>query len=250
MNTHRIAAWSGPRNISTAMMRSWENRPDTIVCDEPFYAHYLQETGLEHPGRDTVLAHHESNWKKVVEELTGPCNSPVYYQKHMTHHLLPNIDRAWLDNVTNIFLIRHPREMMTSLVKTIPNPTIEETGLPQQVALFELIRKTSNEVPIVIDSKDLLQQPKNMLSRLCKNLSIPFYDAMLSWPTGKRDSDGIWAPHWYASVEASTEFAPWKPKDTTLPPAFESMCLECTELYEQLAIHKMNPKDTTHAPII
>jgi hypothetical protein len=250
MNTLRIAAWSGPRNISTAMMRSWENRPDTLVCDEPFYAHYLQETGLDHPGRDSILERHESNWEKIVEELTGPCTSPVYYQKQMTHHLLPDIDRTWLANVTNIFLIRHPREMMTSLVKTIPNPTIDETGLPQQVALFEYICKSTGEIPLVLDSKDILLEPRTMLTMLCEKLSIPFYETMLSWPAGKRDSDGIWAPHWYGSVEASTGFAPWKPKDETLPPAFESMCLECTALYEQLTAHTLNPKDNTHAPNI
>ena len=250
MNTLRIAAWSGPRNISTAMMRSWENRPDTIVSDEPLYAHYLKMTGLDHPGRDEVLTQHESNWEKVVDDLTGPCTYPIYYQKHMTHHLLANIKRDWLLKVTNIFLIRHPREMMTSLIKTIPNPTIEETGLPQQLELFNFVQKATGKLPIVIQSKDILQQPEQMLRALCTKLAIPFHEQMLSWPSGKRDSDGAWAPHWYSSVESSTSFAPWKPKDEELPPAFENMCLKCIDIYEELAVHKMSPEGKEHAPNI
>ncbi len=250
MDTFRIATWSGPRNISTAMMRSWENRPDTIVFDEPLYPHYLKVTGLDHPGRDAILKHHESNWEKIVEELVGPCSEKVYYQKHMTHHLLPHITRDWLSQVTNIFLIRHPREMMTSLIKTIPNPSIEETGLPQQLELFNYVQKATGELPIVIDSKDILQQPEQMLRTLCKKLAIPFYEQMLSWPSGKRESDGIWAPHWYASVESSTGFAPWKPKYEEVPPAFENLCLKCIDIYEVLAAHKMSPEGKKHAPNI
>ena len=240
MNTLRIAAWSGPRNISTAMMRSWENRPDTKVCDEPFYAHYLKSTGLDHPSRDEVLAHHESDWVKVASELIGPCSHPVYYQKQMSHHLLPEISREWLSEVTNIFLIRHPREMMTSLMKQIPEPAIEETGLPQQLELFESLH-AQGESPIVLDSKDILQEPRFMLSTLCEKLGIPFYEEMLSWPPGKRSTDGIWAPHWYASVEASTGFAKWKQKEEKVPAELESLCLECEDIYGQLASHKMTP---------
>ena len=241
MNTLRIAAWSGPRNISTAMLRSWENRPDTIVCDEPLYAHYLMETGLDHPGRDEVIAHHECDWEKVTAALLAPCDKPVFYQKHMSHHLLPNISRDWLSQLTNIFLIRNPREMMTSLTKQIPEPYIEETGLPQQLELFESLCD-EGETPIVLDSKDILQDPRGMLTSLCNSLGIPFYDEMLSWSAGQRDSDGIWSPHWYASVEASTGFAPWKPKEEQVPVELESLCLECEDIYMQLAARKMNPE--------
>ena len=133
--------WSGPRNISTAMMRSWGARPDTIVCDEPLYAHYLKVTGLPHPGAAETLAAHETDWRKVVAWLTGPLpdGKAVFYQKHMTHHMLPNIELGWVHELTNCFLIREPREMITSLLEFIPKPRIEDTGLPQQVRIFEMI---------------------------------------------------------------------------------------------------------------
>lgn len=249
MQTLRIAAWSGPRNISTAMMRSWENRPDTIVCDEPFYAYYLQKTRLHHPGYEEVLAHHETQWEAVVDSLLGPCPSPLFYQKHMAHHLLPSIDCSWLARVENIFLIRNPREMLTSLVNQIPNPTIEDTGLPQQLALFELLSRTG-KIPIVLDSKDIQQSPRVMLTQLCKSFGIPFFDQMLTWPSGSRATDGVWARHWYASVEASTGFAPWKAKEEIVETKFESLCLECEDIYAQLSARKMNPERREHAPDI
>ena len=168
----------------------------------------------------------------------------------MAHHLLPNVNRDWISQVTNIFLIRHPREMMASLIKTIPNPSIEETGLPQQLELFNFVKKTTGTVPLVLDSKDILRQPEQMLRALCKKLGIPFYKQMLSWPSGKRTSDGVWAPHWYASVETSTGFIPWKPKNEEVPPAFENVCLECVDHYEELAAQKMLPEGTEHAPNI
>src|SRR5205823_6569825 len=134
----RIAMWSGPRNISTALMRSWGNRPDTAVWDEPFYAHYLLRTGIEHPGAQEVIEHHEADWRKVVERITGPVpeGKAIFYQKHMTHHLLPVISRDWLAGVTHAFLIRHPREVLMSLSRVVPRPTLDETGLPQQWELF------------------------------------------------------------------------------------------------------------------
>jgi len=238
MKTLRIAAWSGPRNISTAMMRSWENRPDTTVYDEPFYAHYLRKTELNHPGKQQVLAHHENDWEKVVETLTAECETPIHYQKHMSHHLLSHISRDWVAEVTNIFLIRNPREMLTSLIKQIPNPTIEDTGLPQQLKLFESV-KAFNKNPIVLDAKDVLLRPKEMLSKLCKELNIPFYNEMIKWPAGKRKTDGIWAKDWYKNVESSTGFEPWKPKKEVVPASLETMCLKCLDVYKQLSKHKM-----------
>ena len=168
----------------------------------------------------------------------------------MAHHLLPTIDRDWITQCTNIFLIRNPREMLTSLLHAIPDPTIEETGLPEQLALFQNICNETEEVPIVLESKDVLQNPSSMLEQVCSKLSIPFYEEMLAWPSGTRKSDGIWAPHWYASVEKSTEFSPWKEKDEQVPPAFETMCLECVDIYEQLAAHKLKPEGREHAPNI
>src|SRR4029453_12692523 len=139
MSPLRIAMWSGPRNISTALMRSWGNRPDTFVCDEPLYAHYLRATGAEHPGREEVIAAHEADWTRVAARLTGPVpgGKPIFYQKHMTHHLLPGIDRGWMQELTNVFLIRNPREVIVSYLKKNPRLEIEDTGLPQQAALFD-----------------------------------------------------------------------------------------------------------------
>ena len=244
METLRIAAWSGPRNISTAMMRSWENRTDTCVVDEPLYAHYLRETGLDHPGRDEVLEHHDANWEAVVEQLIGPCENSVFYQKHMTHHLLPNISRDWLCDVEHLFLIREPREMLTSLMKQLPHPTLEDTGLPQQVELLGEL-KAIGKIPLVLDSKDILQYPESMLSITCVKLGVDFDESMLNWPSGPRKSDGIWAPHWYASVEASTSFAKWKPKEERVPAHLESLCLECEALYSVLKEEKLERTNVT-----
>lgn len=233
--------WSGPRNISTALLRSWGNRPDTFVRDEPLYAHYLQETGLDHPGREEVIAHQENDWRKVVDDLTGPVpgGKPIDYQKHMAHHLLPHIGRDWLDRVTNAFLIRHPAEMIVSLAKVLPRVRLEDTGLPQQVEIFDHVRRRTGDTPPVIDSKDVLTDPRGQLSRLCEALDAPFTDAMLSWPPGPRATDGVWAKHWYANVEKSTAFEPYRPKDEPVPPALAGIYSECLALYDSLHRHRL-----------
>src|SRR5947209_4606497 len=153
----RIAMWSGPRNISTALMRSWGQRPDTAVVDEPLYAHYLRCTGLDHPGADEVIACHEPDWRKAVEALVGdvPGGKAIYYQKHMAHHLLPQIERDWFGAVTHAFLIRNPREMLASLARILPEPTAEATGLPQQVEIFEWVRTRTGRTPPVVDARDV-----------------------------------------------------------------------------------------------
>ena len=183
--TIRIAMWSGPRNISTAMLRSWGSRADSYVTDEPLYSHYLDQTEVDHPGRDEVIAHHERDWQKVVAWLTGPVpeGRAIWYQKHMAHHLLPQIDRSvagWLSGLTHAFLIREPREMLTSLAKVTPNPKLADTGLPQQLELFEQVRERLGTVPPVVDSKDVLQDPRRALGRLCEVLSVPWDEAMLA----------------------------------------------------------------------
>jgi len=232
----RIAMWSGPRNISTAMMRAWENRSDTVVCDEPLYAHYLRETGIDHPGAEEVIRHHESDWRKVVAGLVGeiPGGKAIYYQKHMAHHLLPMIDRNWLDDVDNCFLIRDPREMLTSLIKNLPHPRIEDTGLPQQIEILEFVRRKSGKMPPVVDARDVLTDPARMLRLLCAALGVPFADTMLSWPAGRRETDGVWAKHWYEAVERSTGFEPYKRKNDELPAELEPLYRACRECYERL----------------
>jgi hypothetical protein len=237
----RIAMWSGPRNISTAMMRSWGNRPDTLVCDEPFYAHYLAVTGREHPGAEEVIAHHEANPDHVIAWLTGPVpgDKPIFYQKHMAHHLLADMDRDWLDDVTNCFLIRDPREMLTSLVKHLPNPTLQDTGLPRQVEIFWRVANRTRRRPIVLDAKDILQDPKRMLGLLCDALGVKFTNTMLSWPPGRRATDGIWAKHWYQSVEASTSFQSPTRQYEPIPAELSELYDDCIFHYAQLHVHRL-----------
>jgi hypothetical protein len=237
----RMAMWSGPRNISTALLRSWGNRPDTFVCDEPFYAHYLVQTKIAHPGADEVIRHQENDWRKVADWLTGPIpeGKAIFYQKHMAHHLLPNMERGWLDRVTNCFLIREPREMLTSLLHFLPNPTLADTGLPQQVEIFQQVKDRTGRTPPVIDARDVLDDPRRTLGLLCDALNVPFTEAMLSWPSGRRDTDGVWAKYWYAAVEKSTTFQPYTPKDEAVPEALKPLHEQCDELYQQLYRHRL-----------
>ncbi len=237
----RIAMWSGPRNISTALMRSWEARGDTAVCDEPLYAHYLKLTGLAHPGADEVMARHETDWKRVVAVLTGPVpgSRPVFYQKHMAHHLLPDVGRDWIDALVNCFLIRDPAEMLASLDRFIPDPALEQTGLPQQVALFERALERRGAVPPVVDARDVLSDPASVLGALCRRVGVGWTPKMLSWKQGPRPTDGVWARHWYADVERSTGFGPWRPPAGPLPPRLHSLLARCRPLYGRLWAHRI-----------
>jgi hypothetical protein len=239
----RIAMWSGPRNISTALMRSWGNRPDTFVCDEPLYAHYLKVTGIPHPGAAEVIRCHESDWRKVAAWLTGPVpeGKRVFYQKHMSHHLLPEIGRDWLEDLTHVFLIREPRQMLTSLIQVYPNPTIEDTGLPQQAELFEWERRRTGVAPPVLEARDVLEEPRGMLARLCGVIGVPFMEEMLSWPPGARLTDGVWAKHWYAAVERSTSFQPYRPKPDPVPAHLSDLLARCEALYAQLYASRLTP---------
>ena len=239
----RIAMWSGPRNISTAMMRSFGSRPDTAVSDEPLYAHYLRVTGVRHPGRDEVIAAQENDWRTVTESLTGPVpgGRAIWYQKHMAHHLLPVVGRDWLDRLTHAFLIREPDEMLASLLRTFPEAGLADTGLPQQWEIFERVAARLGRAPPVVLSSDVLRDPRAMLTRLCNALGIAFLPAMLSWPPGRRDTDGVWAPHWYAAVEASTGFEPWQPRPVTLPASQLPLLAECRRWYEKLHRHRLTP---------
>ena len=232
----RIAMWSGPRNISTAMMRSWGNRADTFVCDEPLYSHYLVRTRVPHPGADEVIQFHEPDWRKVVRWLTEfePEGKAIFYQKHMTHHLLPDIDRGWLDGLTHAFLIREPREVVTSFLKIAGTPKLEDTGLRQQLEIFDWVRARSGRVPPVVDARDVLENPRHLLKLLCDALGVEFSESMLSWPPGPRETDGVWAKHWYDSVLKSTTFQTYKPKNESVPPHLADLLREAEEVYEQL----------------
>lgn len=233
--------WSGPRNISTAMMRSWEARGDTAVVDEPLYAHYLLRTGLDHPGAAEVIACHETDFDRVVATLTGPApgEPAIQYQKHMTHHLLPGMDTSWVCALTNCFLIRDPGPMLISLAKVLPNPTLEATGLPQQVELFERERARLGRTPPVIDAWDVLSDPARTLALLCAATGVPYTDRMLSWPAGPRTTDGVWARHWYAAVEKSTGFGPPERRDEPVPERLAPLLRQCQPLYESLHAHRL-----------
>ena len=236
-----IAVWSGPRNISTAMMRSWGSRPDTYVSDEPLYAHYLSATGLNHPGRDEVIATGESDWRKAVECITGPVpeNCSIWYQKHMSHHLLPEIGREWLGDVANGFLIRDPREVLASYIQRRETVTLQDLGFRELIEIFELVLDRTGKPPPVIDARDVLSDPARLVPLFCEALGIEFRDDMLRWEAGPRATDGVWAKHWYDTVERSTGFAPYKPKDIRLPDELEVLAEECQSLYHQLHEHRL-----------
>ncbi|HET8583204.1 MAG TPA: hypothetical protein VFL65_08120 [Jatrophihabitans sp.] len=227
----RLAMWSGPRNISTALLRSWENRPDTRVVDEPLYAYYLAETGLNHPGRDEVIAAGEPSWQKVVAELTAPVEDHhVYYQKHMTHHLIPQLPRDWIADLTNVLLIRDPAEVVASYVRSRADVTAEDIGLVQQAELYDQL---GGDVP-VLDAADFLRDPEGYLRWLCDHVGVAFTDRMLHWPPGSRASDGLWAPYWYDAVLASTGFQPYRPREIELDGPARAAAERSRPHYERL----------------
>ncbi len=233
----RIAMWSGPRNISTAMMRAWGNRSDTAVMDEPFYAYYLERTQKDHPLAAEVIESGETNWRKVAERLTKgpvPAGKRIFFQKQMTHHLLPEMDRQWITTLTNCFLIRDPREVILSYTKKNPDPALEDLGFVQQREIFDFVRDRSNSIPAVIDADDVLRNPERILQLLCDAIGVSFDKAMLSWPPGLRDTDGIWAKHWYDAVAKSTSFARYKPREGNVPESLRDVYEKCRECYEKL----------------
>jgi hypothetical protein len=233
--------WSGPRNISTAMMRAWGNRADTFVVDEPFYAFYLNETHADHPGAEEVIQDGEIDWRKIVARLTGPIPNGVriFYQKQMTHHLLPQIDRDWLGQVTNCFLIRDPEEVIVSYMKKNHEPSVEDLGFVQQAETFEYVQRRTGSVPIVIDADDVLRDPARMLWLLCDALGLDFSDAMLSWPSGGRETDGVWAKYWYGEVERSTSFQPYRERGIKVPEHLRDVHERCRQVYDQLHAHRL-----------
>jgi hypothetical protein len=212
-DTLRIAMWSGPRNLSTAMMRSFGNRADCGVADEPFYAAYLAISGLQHPMRDEVLSRHEQDWRVVAETMTGPApnGAPLFYQKHMTHHMLPEIGRDWMRACRHAFLIRHPARVLASYAGKRESVDLRDIGFFEQWELFDRAAEIAGEPPPVIDADAVLTDPRRMLTALCAALEIDFEERMLRWPAGQRQSDGIWAAHWYDAVNRSTGFGEPRP---------------------------------------
>ncbi len=239
--------WSGPRNISTAMMRAWGNRADTTVIDEPFYAHYLKRTGKKHPGAAEIISGGETDWQKIVSHLTGPIGqsrhkgpSHIFFQKQMTHHLLPEVDREWIVDLTNCFLIRDPREVILSYIKKNPEAELEDLGFVQQCEIFNFVRERTGKAVPVMDARDVLENPERILRTLCAAIGVPFDVAMLSWPPGLRDSDGVWAKYWYHEVARSISFQPYQPREGHVPDRLREIYEQCRECYERLYQHRLS----------
>ncbi|MEM7206312.1 MAG: HAD family hydrolase [Pseudomonadota bacterium] len=241
MTSINIAMWSGPRNISTAMMRAWENRPDCEVWDEPLYAAYLQDSGVVHPMHEEILAANERDWERVVARCTAPApdGSAVFYQKHMTHHMLPGYSRDWLANVQHCFLLRHPRDVLLSYSQKREGADLRDIGIVEQLELFERVAELQSRAPLIVDSQDFLSAPEAYLRRMCAHFGIDFYAQMLAWPQGQRDSDGVWGEHWYANVWRSTGFSAQTKARTELDPSLQPVLDAAMPAYEKLRAHSL-----------
>ena len=239
--TLRIAMWSGPRNLSTAMMRSFEGRSDTFVSDEPFYGCFLKQTRADHPMRDEVIAAMDCDWRSVMKALRGepPTSAPVWYQKHMWHHMAGSIGYADFDGFTHAFLIREPERMIASYLRKRERAAFESFGLDRQAEFFEREIDRLGHAPPVIDAHDVLMNPPGMLSKLCDRLGIGWDEVMLSWLPGRRETDGVWAKHWYGAVEASTGFGPPETDNVILPDDARRLADRCRPHYERLAAHRI-----------
>lgn len=226
--------WSGPRNLSTALLRSFENRKDTNVLDEPFYAYYLSETKLNHPMAKEIINRYETNVNKIIELVTEKrVKGEIFYQKHMTHHILEYTPIDWVKSGYNCFLIRDPKEVIHSYLKKNVLNNATDIGFPNQIKIFKLIKKINNN-PIVINASDLSNYPKKVLKILCKKLNISFSNKMLNWPIGQRDSDGIWQKIWYKNVQLSTNFQKFKKEKINIPIKYQDIYSECAEIFEEL----------------
>ncbi len=237
----KIAMWSGPRNLSTAMMYAFAARGDCAVVDEPFYAAYLAATGLDHPMRDAVIASQPADPAVVAAACTGPIpgGRPHSYQKHMTLHLIPTLDRGFLSRLTNVFLIRHPARVIASYARKRESPTLSDIGFLQQAALFDQVADLLGHAPLVISAEDIRANPRASLTALCAALGIPFTENMLHWPKGPKPYDGVWAPHWYNAVHASTGFEDPEGPLPDLPPAYADLAQQALPAYHHLAAHKL-----------
>lgn len=236
--TVRIAMWSGPRNLSTAMMYSFAARGDTKVVDEPFYAAFLAETGADHPMRDVILSRHSTDPDQIAQSLISPVSEPVFYQKHMTHHMQPDWPTRWMEDVQHVFLIRHPARVIASYAKKREAPTLADLGFVQQSSMLDRVSS-----PMVIDSSDIRANPAQMLQLLCDRIGISWTDKMLRWPSGGHPQDGAWAPHWYGAVHASTGFDQAEGELPTLSGDYERLLDAAMPHYKALAALKIRISD-------
>ena len=242
--TTRIAMWSGPRNLSTAMMRSFGSRADTFVSDEPFYGCFLQTSGVGHPMREEVIAAMDCDWRSVMSSLRGdpPDTSPIWYQKQMWHHMVGPIGYDDFTGFTHAFLIREPERMIASYLRKRENAEFDGFGLDRQAEFFDREAQRLGHAPPVIDAHDVLMDPQSVLTRLCGTLGIPWDMAMLSWLPGRRETDGPWASHWYGAVEASTGFGPPETDEVRLSDDARLLADRCRPYYERLAAHRIRPE--------
>lgn len=235
-DTTRISLWSGPRNVSTALMYSFRSRPDTTVWDEPLFAHYLRVTGVDQPARDEALAAMEQDGRRVVADvILGPVATPVAFFKNMAHHLV-DLDESFLDELHNVVLTRDPRHMLPSLVAGIPDPQLFETGLPAQARLVRA-EVAAGRVPIVIETSSLLADPAGVLGEVCRRCGIDWDPAMLSWEPGPKPEDGVWGSFWYGSVHRSTGFGSPRTTVRPMPSHLRALYDQCVPLYEEVAAH-------------
>lgn len=232
-----ICMWSGPRNLSTAMMRSFESRADCNVWDEPFFAPFLAVSGKDHPGREETLATHEDDPQKVALGCAAPApqGAPYYFQKHMPHHMLEGFPLDWAKSGTHFFLIRHPARVICSYAKGRAHFDVEDLGYAPQRRLFDTLSTLTGAVPPIVDCDDILRAPDKILPKLCAALDMPWDEAMLRWKAGPRDSDGAWAPYWYASVERSTGFSAPSAELPAIPSQYAELYAQAMEDYERLS---------------
>ncbi len=229
-----VCMWSGPRNISTAMMRAFENRPDCSVVDEPFYACYLKHSGVVHPMQEEILSSQPNDWQGVIDQLEAKPETTHFYQKHMTHHMLPDVPMAWCRDMKHCFLIRDPELVVNSYSQKRDSVTEADIGIKRQYELYEEISSLVDEPVAVIDSSQFLMNPEGHLRAICDYWGMDFVSEMLAWPTGIRDSDGVWAPHWYEAVAASTGFAPFTKPRISLAPELKKVADEARPFYLEL----------------
>jgi len=233
--TLRLNLWCGPRNVSTALMYSFRQRPDTRVVDEPLYAHYLTHSDAVHPGTTDIIGSMASDIERVLANVVlAPSDRPVVVFKQMAHHLVPSVPLDFLDECTNVLVIRDPVEVLTTIVRQLPQPTMRDIGIARQVELYDDLRGRGQD-PAVIDARFLLEDPAGVLQQLCRHVGLEWDDRMLSWPAGPKPEDGVWASHWYQNAHASTGFAPYSPKSEPIPEPVRTLAAEAAELYAELA---------------
>jgi hypothetical protein len=236
----RIAMWSGPRNISTAMMRAWSSRADTVVMDEPFYSAYLATTGLPHPMAEQVIAGHPTDWQAIARDCATREGAPIVYQKHMCQHMIDGAPLGWAAGVRHAFLIRPPEEVAASFRDKWEGMRAEDLGFARQAELYDHVRALTGSAPPVIEARDVLENPEGMLRALCAALGVAFDPGMLAWAPGPRPTDGVWAAHWYGAVERSTGFAPPRPAPP-LHKALRPVVEACRPHYDRLAAARLAP---------